>query len=75
MVLATSPPADRKELFKEIAAPVRLADRLIGRRMYRKQYSTLYLDATFPRRCIPGGQELGTRAAKVRERPRKTRIK
>ncbi|MDR6415551.1 hypothetical protein [Pseudarthrobacter sulfonivorans] len=48
MVLATNPPADRKELFKEIPAPVRLAYRLIGRRMYRKQYSTL-----FPGRPIP----------------------
>ncbi|MGM9472438.1 hemerythrin domain-containing protein [Pseudarthrobacter sp. YS3] len=48
MVLATNPPADRKELFKEIPAPVRLAYRLIGRKMYRKQYSTL-----FPGRPIP----------------------
>jgi hypothetical protein len=48
MVLATNPPADRKELFKEIPAPVRLAYRLIGRRMYRKQYATL-----FPGRPIP----------------------
>ena len=42
MVLATNPPADRRELFKEIPAPVRLGYRLIGRRMYRKQYSTLF---------------------------------
>ncbi|MCQ6269204.1 DUF3375 family protein [Pseudarthrobacter sp. R1] len=48
MVLATNPPVDRKELFKEIPAPVRLAYRLIGRRMYRKQYSTL-----FPGRPVP----------------------
>jgi iron-sulfur cluster repair protein YtfE (RIC family) len=48
MVLATNPPADRKELFKEIPAPVRLAYRLIGRRMFRKQYATL-----FPGRPIP----------------------
>jgi len=48
MVLATNPPADRKELFKEIPAPVRLAYRLIGRRMYRKQYAAL-----FPGRPIP----------------------
>ena len=48
MVLATNPPVDRKELFKEIPAPVRLAYRLIGRRMFRKQYSTL-----FPGRPIP----------------------
>lgn len=48
MVLATNPPADRKELFKEIPAPVRLAYKLVGRRMYRKQYSTL-----FPGREVP----------------------
>ncbi len=48
MVLATNPPKDRKELFKEIPAPVRLAYRLVGRRMYRRQYSTL-----FPGRPIP----------------------
>ena len=41
-------PADRRELFKEIPAPVHLAYRLIGRRMYRKQYSTL-----FPGRPVP----------------------
>lgn len=48
MVLATNPPADQKELFKEIPLPVRLAYRLAGRRMYRKQYSTL-----FPGRAVP----------------------
>ncbi|QDG66107.1 MULTISPECIES: hemerythrin domain-containing protein [unclassified Pseudarthrobacter] len=48
MVLATNPPADRKELFKEIPAPVRLAYKLVGRRMYRKQYSML-----FPGREVP----------------------
>jgi hypothetical protein len=48
MVLATNPPLDRKEMFKEIPAPVRLAYRLIGRRAYRKQYSTL-----FPGRPVP----------------------
>ena len=42
MVLATNPPADRRELFKEIPPPIRLAYRLIGRRMYRKQYSKLF---------------------------------
>ncbi|PPB48043.1 hemerythrin [Arthrobacter pityocampae] len=48
MVLATNPPADREELFKEIPLPVRLAYRLVGRRLYRKQYATL-----FPGRPIP----------------------
>jgi len=48
MVLATNPPADRVELFREIPAPVRLAYKLVGRRMYRKQYATL-----FPGRPIP----------------------
>ncbi|MBX7442977.1 MULTISPECIES: hemerythrin domain-containing protein [unclassified Arthrobacter] len=48
MVLSTNPPADRAELFKEIPPPVRLAYRLVGRRMYRKQYSML-----FPGRPVP----------------------
>ena len=48
MVLATNPPADRKELFKEIPLPVRLAYRLVGRKLYRRQYATL-----FPGRPIP----------------------
>ncbi len=48
MVLATNPPADRKELFKEIPLPVRLGYKLVGRRLYRKQYATL-----FPGRPIP----------------------
>jgi hypothetical protein len=48
MVLATNPPGDREELFKEIPAPVRLAYRLLGRRLYRRQYATL-----FPGRAIP----------------------
>jgi hypothetical protein len=48
MVLATNPPADRKEMFKETPPPVRLAYRLFGRRMYRKQYATL-----FPGRPVP----------------------
>ncbi|CEA08900.1 hypothetical protein BN1051_02258 [Arthrobacter saudimassiliensis] len=48
MVLATNPPQDRKELFKEIPPPVRLAYRLVGRRMYRRQYAEL-----FPGRRIP----------------------
>jgi len=49
MVLATNPPEDRREIFfKEIPAPVRLGYRLIGRRMYRKQYEML-----FPGRPVP----------------------
>ena len=48
IVLATNPPADWQELFREILAPVRLAYRLGGRRMYRKQCATL-----FPGRPIP----------------------
>ena len=48
MVLATNPPQDRKELFKEIPALVRLAYRVVGRRMYRRQYSAL-----FPGREVP----------------------
>jgi hypothetical protein len=48
MVLATNPPGEREELFKEIPAPVRLAYRLVGRRMYRRQYSTLFPDRAIP---------------------------
>ncbi|MEJ1191871.1 hemerythrin domain-containing protein [Pseudarthrobacter sp. CCNWLW207] len=49
MILATNPPEDRREIFfAEIPAPARLGYRLIGRRMYRKQYATL-----FPGRPIP----------------------
>jgi hypothetical protein len=48
MVLATNPPGEREEFFKEIPPPVRLAYRLVGRRLYRRQYATL-----FPGRPIP----------------------
>jgi hypothetical protein len=49
MILATNPPDDRRQIFfEEIPAPVRLAYRLIGKRMYHKQYATL-----FPGRPIP----------------------
>jgi hypothetical protein len=48
MVLATNPPEDQVELLKEIPSPVRFAYRLVGRRMYRKQYAAL-----FPGRPIP----------------------
>ena len=48
MVLATNPPDERKEFFKEIPAPVRLAYRIVGRRIYRRRYSTL-----FPGRAVP----------------------
>lgn len=49
MVLATNPPDDRRQIFfEEIPAPVRLGYRLIGRRMYRRQYAAL-----FPGRPIP----------------------
>lgn len=49
MILATNPPEDRREIFfGQMPAPARLGYRLIGRRMYRKQYSML-----FPGRPIP----------------------
>ncbi|KHK97761.1 hemerythrin [Microbacterium mangrovi] len=48
MVLATNPPGEREEFFKDIPLPVRMAYRLMGRRLYREQYSTL-----FPGRAIP----------------------
>ncbi|GAA2199332.1 hemerythrin domain-containing protein [Sinomonas flava] len=48
MVLASNPPEERKGLFMDVPAPIRVAYRLVGRRLYRKQYSTL-----FPGREIP----------------------
>lgn len=48
MVLATNPLEDRKALFREIPLPVRLAYLVVGRRLYRRQYSAL-----FPGRSIP----------------------
>lgn len=49
MILATNPPEDRRAIFfDEIPAPARLGYRLIGRRMYRRQYATL-----FPGRPVP----------------------
>jgi Hemerythrin HHE cation binding domain len=48
MVLATNPPGEREEMFMPIPAPVRLAYRVVGRSMYRRQYSTL-----FPGRAVP----------------------
>jgi len=50
MVLATNPPADRKELFKEIPPLVRLAYRRVGRRMYRKQNAALFPGEPVPER-------------------------
>jgi iron-sulfur cluster repair protein YtfE (RIC family) len=48
MVLSANPLQEQKEMFKEIPAPVRLGYRLIGRRMFRKHYTTL-----FPGRPVP----------------------
>jgi hypothetical protein len=48
LILVTNPPGEREEFFKDVGATVRLAYRLIGRRLYRKQYATL-----FPGRPIP----------------------
>jgi len=48
MVLATNPPEERAEFFQHVPPPVRLAYRLVGRRLYRKQYAQL-----FPGREIP----------------------
>jgi len=48
LVLATNPPGEREQLFQEIPAPVRVAYRLVGRRLYRRQYATL-----FPGRPVP----------------------
>ena len=48
MILATNPPGEREEFFKEMPLPIRIAYRLVGRNLYRKQYATL-----FPGREIP----------------------
>jgi hemerythrin-like domain-containing protein len=48
MILATNPPEDQKAFIMDIPLPIRLAYRLVGKRLYRKQYSTL-----FPGREIP----------------------
>ena len=47
MILATNPPGEREE-FLEMPLPIRIAYRLVGRNLYRKQYATL-----FPGREIP----------------------
>jgi hypothetical protein len=48
MILATNPPEERREFFKDIPLPIRMAYRVVGKRLYRKQYSTL-----FPGREVP----------------------
>ncbi|WP_228373661.1 hemerythrin domain-containing protein [Demequina soli] len=48
MILAVNPIEDQREFLKEVPAFARLAYRLVGKRMYRKQYATL-----FPGRPIP----------------------
>lgn len=48
LVLATNPPGEREEFFKELPIFVRVAYRVVGRRMYRRQYASL-----FPGREIP----------------------
>ena len=48
MILATNPPEEQKEFIMDVPLPIRLAYRLVGKRLYRKQYATL-----FPGREIP----------------------
>lgn len=48
MILATNPLQDQREFIKDIPLPIRLVYRLVGKRLYRKQYATL-----FPGRQIP----------------------
>lgn len=48
MILATNPHEEREEFFKDVPLPIRLAYRLVGRGLYRKQYATL-----FPGREVP----------------------
>lgn len=48
MILATNPIPEQREFMKDIPFPIRLAYRLVGKRLYRKQYATL-----FPGREVP----------------------
>jgi hypothetical protein len=48
MILATNPPEEQKAFIMDIPFPIRVAYRLVGKRLYRKQYATL-----FPGREIP----------------------
>jgi hypothetical protein len=48
MILATNPPEEQKAFIMDVPLPIRLAYRLVGKRLYRKQYATL-----FPGREIP----------------------
>jgi hypothetical protein len=48
MILATNPLPEQREFLKDIPLPIRLAYRLVGKGLYRKQYATL-----FPGREIP----------------------
>lgn len=48
MILATNPPEDQREFIMDVPLPIRLAYRLVGKRLYRRQYATL-----FPGREIP----------------------
>ncbi|GAA1059165.1 hemerythrin domain-containing protein [Agromyces bracchium] len=48
MILATNPPDEQRAFIMDIPLPIRMAYRLVGKRLYRKQYATL-----FPGRAIP----------------------
>lgn len=48
MILATNPIEEQREFIKDMPLPIRLAYGLVGKRLYRKQYATL-----FPGREIP----------------------
>ena len=48
MILATNPLQEQREFLKDIPLTIRLAYRLVGKGLYRKQYTTL-----FPGREIP----------------------
>lgn len=48
MILATNPPGEREEFFKDIPLPIRIAYRLVGRRLYRRQYAALFPDRDIP---------------------------
>lgn len=48
MILATNPLPEQREFMRDIPFPIRIAYRLVGKRLYRKQYAAL-----FPGRQIP----------------------
>jgi hypothetical protein len=49
MVLATNPPEEQREFFKEMPLAIRLVYRIVGKSLYRKQYAALFPGREIPR--------------------------